>query len=124
MNAFGIVLAALGGLGVSAAIASPPPPAPPAPGVWVKCSICHANKAGTKAGIGPNMWGVAGAKAGGRPGFAYSAALKKTGLVWNKANLTKWLANTQAVAPGSSMPNQVLKPADRDALVNYLLKLK
>lgn len=122
MKAFGLLLIGLVGAAVSAAMAAPPPAATPA--AWARCAICHANTRGGAAEIGPNLWGVAGAKAGARPGFAYSAALKKTGLVWNKANLTKWLANTQGLAPGSTMPNQALKPAERDALVNYLLTLK
>ena len=101
-----------------------PPAAPPAPASWGKCAMCHANARGGPAGIGPNLWGVVGARAGGRPGFSYSAALKKTGLVWNGPTLDRWLANPQAMAPGTSMPPVPLSPAERAVLAGYLMRLK
>lgn len=97
-------------------------PAPPP--AWGKCTVCHATIRGVPAQIGPNLWGVAGAKAGARPGFAYSAALKRTGLTWTRPTLTRWIDNPQAVAPGTTMPRQALTPAERDALVAYMLRLK
>ena len=118
-----VIVAGIVTLPLAAAL-SAPPSRPPAPAAYGRCAVCHAAKPQATAGIGPNLWGIAGARAGERPGFAYSAALKKTGLVWNKATLTRWLANGQAIAPGTIMPNQTLKPAERDAIVAYLLALK
>lgn len=123
MKAYAFVVMGWLGATVSAAPALPSPPRS-APAAWAKCTLCHTAARGKPAGIGPGLWGVAGARAGARPGFAYSAALRKTGLTWNRATLTKWLADTQAVAPGSTMPNPPLTPAERDALVAYMLALK
>ena len=68
--------------------------------VFKRCAVCHTSEKGGGDGLGPNLSGVFGRKAATRPGFAYSAALKKTGLVWNEANLTKWVAGPQRVVAG------------------------
>jgi cytochrome c oxidase subunit 2 len=39
-------------------------------------------------------------------------------------NLKKWLANPQAVKPGTAMPNLALKPQQIEDLVAYLTSLK
>lgn len=106
------------GMGRSAA------PSTPAPAAFARCASCHAAARGAGAEIGPNLYGVVGSRAGARPGYDYSPALRKSGVVWNRATLTRWLNNDQAVAPGTVMPNQALTPADRDAIVSYLLTLK
>lgn len=122
MGILSLSIATAAALSVAAVLAAPPPVAKPA--AFAKCAVCHASARGEAAEMGPNLWGVAGAKAGARPGFPYSAALKKTGLTWNKATLTRWLIDGQKLAPGTTMPNQALKPAERDAIVAYLLTLK
>ena len=101
--------------------ATPPAARPPA---FARCASCHSDAKGGGADVGPNLYGVAGSKAGSRAGYSYSAALRKSGVTWNKATLNRWLDNSQSVAPGTVMPNQTLKPADRDAIVTYLLTLR
>jgi cytochrome c len=71
--------------------------------VFKRCAVCHTNDKGGGDGLGPNLFGVAGRKAATRPGFAYSAPLKKSGLVWTDANLTKWVAGPARVVPGTKM---------------------
>jgi cytochrome c len=71
--------------------------------VFKRCAVCHTNEKGGGDGLGPNLFGVAGRKSAIRPGFAYSAPLKKSGLVWNDANLTKWVAGPARVVPGTKM---------------------
>ncbi|MFN7400410.1 MAG: c-type cytochrome, partial [Sandaracinobacter sp.] len=41
-----------------------------------KCASCHSIDKGGAAGIGPNLYGIVGAKHGHAPGFGYSDALK------------------------------------------------
>lgn len=69
-----------------------------------QCRVCHANtKTGTD-GVGPNMWGVYGTKAGThRPKFKYSPALKASKLVWNDATLDKWITDPAATVKGTNM---------------------
>ena len=66
-----------------------------------------------------------GRKAATRPGFAYSMELKKSGLVWNEANLTKWVAGPQRVVPGTKMTFAGLSSKKQQAdVVAYLDTLK
>src|ERR1700761_7229330 len=93
--------------------------------VFKRCAVCHTSDKGGGDGLGPNLFGVFGRKAATRPGFAYSAPLKKTGLVWNEANLTKWVAGPQRVAPGTKMAFPGLSSKKQQAdVVAYLATLK
>ncbi|HWX90112.1 MAG TPA: c-type cytochrome [Rhizomicrobium sp.] len=71
--------------------------------VFKRCAVCHTNDKGGGDGLGPNLFGVVGRKAATRPGFAYSAPLKKSGIVWSEATLTKWAAGPARVVPGTKM---------------------
>ena len=52
-----------------------------------RCAMCHIAEGG---GQGPSLQGVYGRKAASAPGFAYSAALKASGLDWTPANLSSF----------------------------------
>jgi cytochrome c len=66
------------------------------------------------------LLGVYGRTSGTAPGFAYSAALKKTHLVWDDKSLDKWLTDPDAFIPGNDMDFLVSKPQDRQDLISYL----
>ncbi len=82
-----------------------------------RCSICHVAGGG---GQGPNLTGVVGRKAATAPGFAYTPALKNSGLTWTAANLDKFLVNPGALVPGTAMQVRINDAAQRAALVAYL----
>jgi cytochrome c len=93
--------------------------------VFKRCAVCHTNEKGGGDGLGPNLFGVFGRKAASRPGFAYSAPLKKSGLVWNDANLTRWVAGPARVVPGTKMTFAGLSSKKQQAdVVAYLAALK
>jgi len=90
----------------------------------VQCAACHAITPGKK-GVGPSLAGVSGRKAGSVPGFAYSPAMKKSNLKWDKANLDRFLADPRKTVPGTKMAYAGQKDsAKRSALVQYVLTLK
>ena len=70
---------------------------------FVICRACHEIGPGAKILVGPPLNGVVGRKAGTYPGFDYSAANKNSGITWTPQELTKYLANPQAVVPGTKM---------------------
>ncbi len=107
-------------LAAAPALANTPPPAPAA---FAQCAACHTVQPG-RNGFGPSLAGVAGRRAASLPGYAYSEALKKSGLTWNAATLERWLKGPQKLVPGTRMPfGGIPDAAKRKQVVDYLLKL-
>ena len=93
--------------------------------VYKRCAVCHTNDKGGGDGLGPNLFGIVGRKVATQPGFAYSAPLRKAGIVWSEANLTKWAAGPARMVPGTKMafPGITSKKQQAD-VVAYLATLK
>ncbi len=71
--------------------------------VFKKCMPCHRIGPGAKNLIGPELNGLDGRKTGSAPGYNYSAANKKSGIVWTKATFEKYIQAPQKVIPGTKM---------------------
>ena len=67
------------------------------------CRACHQIGPNAKNGVGPELNGVVGRKAGSVAGYNYSPANKNSGLTWDEATLTKYLQNPQEVVKGTKM---------------------
>ena len=94
-----------------------------APAAFAQCKACHSTEPG-KMMIGPSLAGIAGKQAGSVPGFAYSGAMKASGLTWDAATLDKYLADPKGVVPGTKMAFVGLKDeAKRKEVVDYVLAL-
>lgn len=87
-----------------------------------RCALCHAAE-DTRGGQGPSLAGVVGRKAAATD-FAYSRALLGSGLTWSPDQLDRYLANPQALVPGTTMPVNVALAGERHALIAYLATLK
>jgi cytochrome c len=84
------------------------------------CKICHSLDAGKNL-VGPSLHGVIGRTSGTAPGFAYSDAMKAKALVWDDANLDKYLADPKGFIPGNKMLFAGVKKDDARAdLIAYL----
>lgn len=70
---------------------------------FVICRACHEIGPNAKILVGPPLNGIVDRKAGTYPGFDYSTANKNSGITWTKEELTRDLANPQAVVPGTKM---------------------
>jgi cytochrome c len=84
------------------------------------CTACHTVAKGGRNGIGPNLSGLIGRRAGSVPGFTYSAAMKSSGLTWDAKTLDAFLAAPTKKVPGTKMPISVSDPAKRAAIIAYL----
>ena len=74
--------------------------------VFNQCRACHTIDKGGRNGVGPNLWGIVGRKAGSIEGFRYSANMRsiaESGHVWTVENLTAYITNPKAVVPQGSM---------------------
>ena len=65
------------------------------------CSACHSFKCNRVGG--PKLGGVIGRKAGTVAGFQYSRHMKKSDVTWTLETLNAFLAEPQAIVPGTSM---------------------
>lgn len=99
-------------------------PAAPRPPAYAKCAACHSVVKGGPNGVGPNLVGVVGRKAGTAPKYSYSPALAKAGVTWNRQTLDRYIADPDSVARGGKMPKIGTSPADRAAIITYLSGLK
>lgn len=86
-----------------------------------RCGACHSVDAHR---AGPLHRGVLGRKAGGAPGYDYSAALKASKLVWSRETLQAWLADPEKLIPGQAMGFSVSDARDRADIVAWLATLK
>lgn len=88
------------------------------------CAACHRFRADEGTLIGPHLQGVFGRSAGTVPGFAYSPALTRSGLVWTPRSLEAWLANPAGFVAGTTMAFTGYRTAeDRRDLIAYLLRV-
>jgi cytochrome c len=81
-----------------------------------RCAMCHIAEGG---GQGPSLTGLYGRKAASAPGFAYSAALKASGLTWTGPALDRFLADPRLAVPGTAMPITVPDARQRADLIAY-----
>jgi len=125
---FGIPLATLLRLALGAGAGWAQPAAAAGPGDAVRgkqlyqaCTSCHSID---ENDIGPRHRGVLGRAAGSLSDYAYSPALKASGVVWDAASLDRWLTNPQALVPGAKMFFSLPDPQSRADIIAFLGTLK
>lgn len=87
-----------------------------------QCASCHTMNEGGRQGVGPNLWGIVGAKHAHIDGFNYSPALRAMAdKPWTYEELNAWLHNPRAYAPGNRMSYAGLANTQQRAdLIAYL----
>lgn len=113
-------LSAAGALALLAAAHGAALAADPARGeaIYARCAACHSLETNR---TGPRHCGLFGRRAGTVPGFGYSPAMKKSGIVWNEKTLDRFLANPARMVPGTTMTYEgVPEPGERRDLIAWL----
>ncbi|WP_321326207.1 c-type cytochrome [uncultured Parasphingorhabdus sp.] len=88
---------------------------------FANCATCHSLEEGAPNGVGPNLFGIVGAGAGEVAGFAYSDALKGSGITWTAAELDSFIADPAAKIPGTTMvAGAIADAAKRQAVIAYI----
>lgn len=84
-----------------------------------KCIACHALEV-RHHGVGPYLVGVLGRPAGSVAGFNYSAAMKESGVTWDKSSLKQFLMGPQEFIKGTNMGISPLTESEATELISYL----
>lgn len=90
--------------------------------VFRKCQACHMVGENAKNRVGPTLNGVVGRAAGSLEGYRYSKAMMGSGLTWDEATLTEYLANPRKAVKGTKMAFAGLKKEQELADVIAYLK--
>jgi cytochrome c len=93
--------------------------------VFAQCAACHTVGAGAQNTVGPVLNGIIGRRAGSYPGYRYSSAMRKSGLVWDEATLQNYLRGPDKVIPGTKMAFPgMTSDADLANVIAYLKQQK
>lgn len=88
-----------------------------------KCKACHSINAGNHK-MGPSLSGIFGKKAGATEYKRYRG-LKGSTIVWNEANLDKFLADPRKfIGKKSGMKSRLMGADNRADVIDYLKTLK
>jgi cytochrome c len=89
--------------------------------IYARCRACHTLDQDGKHMVGPNLWDVYGSVAGSKEGFAYSKAMRASGVTWDDETMDGYLKRPSAYMPGNKMTFIGLKKQeDRDAVQAYM----
>ena len=68
-----------------------------------KCVYCHQVGPSARNILGPHLNGIVGRPAGSVKNFAYSPAMKKSGIVWTEEKLRDFVRKPGKVVPDNNM---------------------
>ena len=86
-----------------------------------QCAVCHSIKEGEASRVGPNLFGVIDRPAASLSDFAYSKAMRESGVTWTAENLDAFIENPQAFIRGNRMAYAGERSSEnRAAIIAYL----
>lgn len=88
-----------------------------------ECHRCHSPDADRQS-YGPPLENVIGRTAGTSPGYGYSDALAKSGIVWTPAALRAWMEDNTGFMPGTKMRHVgIVDRTVQDFILAYLTSI-
>ncbi|MEM8951007.1 MAG: c-type cytochrome [Pseudomonadota bacterium] len=89
-----------------------------------RCRACHSPDPAENS-FGPSLVNVIGREAGSLPRFAYSDAVKDSGIIWSEDNLRAWMADNEAFVPGTRMRHvKITDEAEQDFILAFVRSLE
>ncbi len=90
-----------------------------------KCTACHTLNEGGKNRLGPNLFDILDKPAGAVKGYKYSKAMSASGIIWDGATFTEFVAKPKKVIKGTKMSFAGIKKATQRAdLLAYFETLR
>jgi len=71
--------------------------------LFAQCAGCHEVGPNAHGGFAPELNNLFGRRAGSTPDFAYSPAMKASGIVWDERTLSAFLHDPGKLVPGTKM---------------------
>lgn len=89
--------------------------------IYKRCRACHTLEQDGKHKVGPNLWGIYGAKTASKDGYAYSKAMRAADIIWDEETMDAYIKRPSTFMPGNKMTFIGLKKQeDRDAVQAYM----
>ena len=86
----------------------------------IQCTLCHTDDG--EKGLGPNLIGIFGRQVGSAA-FNYSPGMKASRWKWDDHYLDRFLQNSAAMVPDTTMPFSVPDRTERADIIAYLKTL-
>lgn len=87
------------------------------------CAACHAIK-NEESGVGPHLVDIIGRKAGAAEGYAYSAGLAGSDIVWTPEQMVAFLLDPAGMVPGTKMALGEITKDEASDVTTYLQSLQ
>jgi cytochrome c len=92
--------------------------------LFAQCRVCHVAAPGAGYTVGPNLWGIIGRPVAAHSDYPYSDSLRAIGGNWDYEQLSRYLFDPKAMAPGGRMTFEgVTLARERADLIAYLRTL-